>query len=227
VPTGKKWTLRNQVVHDAVQRLIEFHISELQEYCDEVERYFAQQQKQVFERYKKQIAKHLDLDPDGDIAEFYGEERSRIELIFLTTLRYSLVVMTHSLLEVTLEDLCQHFQRSRNLRTTIDDLPGEGIDRAKRYLSQECKIDFSETTQEWQTIGRSAKVRNCITHCQGNVKKVRGQKKQQALMNIIKTMKRKGLTLDAAERSIRIDKSYVPSLIRCCDICIHTVLKQW
>jgi len=179
MPNRTKRMLRDQVVQNAVQRLIEFRISELQEYRDEVEGYFVQQENKLLERYNKQIAKHP--DPDGDIAEFYGEERSRIQEIFLTTLRYSLVIMTHSLLEVTLEDLCQHFQRSKNLTTTIDDVPGEGLERAKRYLKQKCKVDFPETTKEWQTIERSTKVRNAIAHYQGNVKKVRGQKKRVRL----------------------------------------------
>lgn len=225
MPNRTSWKLHNKVVQDAVRRLIGFRISELREYRDEVEDYFARQQKRLLERYKKQIAKHP--DPEGDIAEFYGEERSRIQEIFLTTLRYSLVVMTHSLLEATLEDLCQHLQYSRKLTATIDDISGEGMERAKRYLKQECKIDFPETTKEWQTIERSAKVRNNIVHYQGNVKKIRDQKKRQSLETIIKNMKGSGLSLDDAERFIRIDDSYVPLLIRCCDVCIHKIFAQW
>jgi hypothetical protein len=214
-----KRRLSEHVVHNAVQRLIEFRISELREYCDEVEAYFVQQQKMILERFNRQVAKYP--DEQSDIAEMYGEEHSRIEEIFLTTFRYSMVVLVHSVLEVTLDDLCRRFQRSKSLATTLDTFRGDGIARAKRYLKEECKINFPEGTNEWQQIERSIKIRNCIVHTQGNVKKVRHP--DDLGKHIEDT---KGVTLDAAKRSLRIDATYVPLLIDSSDVCIHKILDQ-
>jgi hypothetical protein len=218
----KARTLSEQVVHNAVQRLIEFRIMELREYCEELEAYFAKQQKNILDRYNKEIAKNP--QEQSDIAEYFGEEKSRIEEIFLTNFRYSMVVSVHSVLEVTLDDLCLRLQRSKRITKTLDSSQGDGIARAKRYLKEVCKISFPEGANEWQQIERSIKIRNCIVHAQGNVNKVRDSKKREKLKKLIADTN--GITLDAAERFIRIDSAYVPSIIDYIDVCIHKILPQ-
>ena len=218
--TKKQGSLGDQVLHDVLRRHINLEMMELREYAEEIEHYFAQQQKKLLERYEREVEKYPAAQED--IAEYLGEEKSRIEEIFLRSFRYSMIIAAHSVLEVLLEDLCRHAQRLHHQTKSVRDLGNDGIARAKRYLKTIAKISFPENTNAWQQIEKSLKIRNCIVHTQGNIKKTRNPK---ALRNLVKSIK--GITLDGADRFIHIDSTYVPALIDNIETCVQHVYRSF
>ncbi|HUX80237.1 MAG TPA: hypothetical protein VMW10_10920, partial [Alphaproteobacteria bacterium] len=72
-------------------------------------------------------------------------------------------------LEISLNDLCRYLCNSKKLYLSLEDLRGDGTERAKLYLTKACLIDFPESSNEWNEILKLNKIRNCIVHAQGDI----------------------------------------------------------
>ena len=80
-------------------------------------------------------------------------------------------------------------------------------------------IDFPESSHEWQEIQKFNAIRNCIVHAEGDVAEV---KSPQKLKNIIRSTS--GISLDRAiERFIRIESTYILSIIKCIENFINNI----
>ncbi|EFK4560989.1 hypothetical protein A8X04_002981, partial [Escherichia coli] len=93
----------------------------------------------------------------------------------------SALVSLYSCLEHNLNDYCNICQRIVNTNISVTDFNGDGIHKAKRYLTKLMDINFG-LSQEWQFMTEFNKVRNCIVHANGDIKKM---STAVALKNII------------------------------------------
>jgi hypothetical protein len=83
-------------------------------------------------------------------------------------------------------------------------------------------IDFPESSHEWQEIKKFNAIRNCIVHAEGDVSEV---KNPQKLKNIIRSTT--GISLDSAiEKFIRIESSYILSIIKCIENFINNIYEE-
>ena len=89
----------------------------------------------------------------------------------------------------------------------LEDVRGDGIERAKLYLSKVCLIDFPEQSNEWNMMQKLNSIRNCVVHAEGIVPNVKSPKK---LKNIINNTD--GLELEN-EKYLKIECSYIASAI--------------
>jgi len=92
------------------------------------------------------------------------------EEMFPDTLRKSLFVSTYSTFESFLTELCEDTQARLKLTKSVRDYHGRGIRRARDYLVNEAGGDVPSGNR-WQTILTYGKLRNCIVHCQGEIRK--------------------------------------------------------
>ena len=77
---------------------------------------------------------------------------------------------------------------------------GEGIVRAKDYLEKLAKVDFSALNDEWSHLMTLNRIRNCIVHCEGDIKSSTSAAQLQNIVN-----KTRGLFL-RNERYIRVER---------------------
>lgn len=209
-----------KVIQRSIRSRIDGKLEEIKEYYEELERKFERDKKRVSERYSKEVEDNkLTEEMENEIGEYFGEEHARIEDIFIKNLRYSVIVTIYSFLETTLNDLCRYLHHSKNLSLTLDEVKGDGIERAKLYLQKVCLINFPEKSHEWQEIQKFNLIRNCIVHAEGNVEEVASPTK---IKRIIKNTK--GLSLDRSiERFVRIEGDYILSIIFCIEKFIEIV----
>ena len=110
-----------------------------------------------------------------------------------------------------MNSLCTILQKMNDLNVELNDLRGDGIERARLYLTKVCEIQFPDASHEWAEIQKLNSIRNCIVHAEGNVDDVRSPTK---LRNIVKNTK--GISLES-ERYLSIDKKYLEMVIACVD----------
>ena len=123
----------------------------------------------------------------------------------MKTFHYSTIVTVYSLLEISLNDLCRYLCNSKKLSSSLEELRGKGIKRAKLYLEKVCLIDFPENN-EWNEILKFNEIRNCIVHAQGDIEDAKSPKSPKKLRNIVANTS--GVELEN-ERFIIIDSEYI------------------
>ncbi len=92
-----------------------------------------------------------------------------------------------------------------NFGVQLEDLRGDGIDRARLYFVKICGIDHPDSSREWSEIQKLKKIRNCIVHADGDVLDARSPDK---IKNIVKNTP--GLSLEN-ERYLVIKNKYLES----------------
>lgn len=211
---------REKMVQRMILDRIRHKLEDIKEYYEELEHKFESDKRKLSERYEKEVTgKKLTTEMEDQIGEYFGEEHQRIEGLFLKNFRYSVVVTIYSFLETTLNDLCYHLCRSKKLLLALDEIKGDGIERARLYLQKVCLINFPDNSHEWQEIQKFNLIRNCIVHTEGNVEEIKSPDK---LKRVIRSTK--GVCLDPQiQRFVHIEKAYIPSIICCIENFINNV----
>ncbi|MEH5352901.1 hypothetical protein PO494_02845, partial [Escherichia coli] len=115
------------------------------------------------------------------LEDYYSEQYDFLVNIQPNIFNKSALVSLYSCLEHNLNDYCNICQRIVNTNISVTDFNGDGIHKAKRYLTKLMDINFG-LSQEWQFMTEFNKVRNCIVHANGDIKKM---STAVALKNII------------------------------------------
>ena len=194
----------NKMIQRIIKSRTENELEEVKQYYEELEYKFQRDKKRLSKRYDKEVGNgKLDPETKYQLDEYFSEEHYIIESIFLKTFRYSTIVTVYSLLEISLNDLCCYLCNTKKLALSLDELRGDGIERAKLYLAKVCLVDFPETGNEWNEIQKLNKIRNCIVHAQGDIENA---KSPQKLRNIVANTS--GIELEN-DRFVRIDSAYI------------------
>lgn len=105
------------------------------------------------------------------LEDYYSEQYDFLVNIQPNIFNKSALVSLYSCLEHNLNDYCNICQRIVNTNISVTDFNGDGIHKAKRYLTKLMDINFG-LSQEWQFMTEFNKVRNCIVHANGDIKKM-------------------------------------------------------
>lgn len=84
-----------------------------------------------------------------------------------TIMRYSAVVMLHTIFETQARSLCRDIQVEKNIPVKLSDFRGSPVDRFKLYLALAAVP--SDTWPEWLPMTEAQKIRDCIVHVYGYV----------------------------------------------------------
>lgn len=142
-------------------------------------------------------------DETREVGDYFSDEYYMIEEIHVGMYRKSTLVSVHSFLENSLNSLCRHLYARRTYPVKLDDLRGEGIVRAKNYLEKLAKVDFIALNGEWSHLMTFNKIRNCIVHCEGDIK---SSNSTSTLQDIVDN--NHSLTL-RDDRYINVEREYV------------------
>ncbi|QLV00765.1 hypothetical protein HV284_06565 [Escherichia marmotae] len=105
------------------------------------------------------------------LEDYYSEQYDFLVNIQPNIFNKSALVSLYSCLEHNLNDYCNICQRIVNTNISVTDFNGDGIHKVKRYLTKLMDINFG-LSQEWQFMTEFNKVRNCIVHANGDIKKM-------------------------------------------------------
>lgn len=103
--------------------------------------------------------------------EHYSEQYDFLTNIQPNIFNKSSLVSLYSCLEHNLNDFYNICQKIKGTEISVTDLHGDGIHKAKKYLTKLMNVNFG-ASQEWEFIIDLNKVRNCIVHANGNINKM-------------------------------------------------------
>src|SRR6185437_15824128 len=63
---------------------------------------------------------------------------------------YSQLLIVYGYFEKTLNDVCAEFRSSENIKLSLADLHGHGIERARNYLVKVVGFEKAFSTSDWQ-----------------------------------------------------------------------------
>ena len=89
--------------------------------------------------------------------------------VFPTLQWTSIFNSAYSLFERHLNDLCGILGKNAATRIELTDLNGQGIERAKIFLSKIVGITYVFASTEWRDIQNYSKVRNIFVHASGKL----------------------------------------------------------
>jgi len=111
----------------------------------------------------------------GESAEHRAElvellaESSRVEGI-VNLMRQSFFVSLYAFLELWLRRECRvEGRRRENVKLSLSDLRGRGIEQAKTYFTKVLESEFPFASEEWNKIKKYQWLRDCIVHRQGSL----------------------------------------------------------
>lgn len=189
------------------------------DYKSRIEEKYDQELTELHEKYIEQ-AKGLNEYELGVFREDTAEDRFYIEDIYTKIHVRSTLVTLYSFLENSLNRLCNQLESRNSYPLKLNELRGDGIFRAKLFLEKLALIDFRPVNPEWMKISDMNKLRNCIIHCEGNIKKT---KNESAIKEIIK--KNKSLECHFSSELI-VKKEYVDELILTIEKLITELFEQ-
>lgn len=82
---------------------------------------------------------------------------------------YSQLLIVYGHFEKLLNDLCNEQKNERKIQLSLKDLHGQGIERARNYLSKVVGVNECFQKSEWQKIKSISVLRNAVAHRDGFV----------------------------------------------------------
>ncbi|MCY7627752.1 hypothetical protein MH206_01695 [Bacillus altitudinis] len=196
----------------------EVELSVIRDYYHEMEKYNYSAQ----EKHKEYLrnAKKYTLEGLGQEADSYADHYMDIfneNLDYyvnghLQLLRRTTFVEIYFLFEDFMNKKCKLHKELNNSNLSLRDINGQGIERAKIYLTKVCNITEPFKTKEWSNIIEYGKARNAIVHNRSIVVK----KKDYGVKNLpgLKVVKIR----DDNSFPFILEEDFVP-------ICLNTINK--
>jgi len=176
-------------------------IQHLEHYVNEIEQKFEAD----LQKIEYPDISEIKLFEDEVIEDYFPDEFKVIENVFKYRFRYSIITSLYTLLEVSINQLCDHLKKYEKLPISYRELRGDGIQRAKNYLCKMCAITEPFNRKEWADIQTLNLLRNCIVHADGNIEQTKSPDK---LKNRIKVTNH-----ISGNSELHIDKEYLLFII--------------
>jgi hypothetical protein len=110
-------------------------------------------------------------NPNHEYSGFDIHEGNFLELInFESKTLQAGILILHSEVENNLKYVCNSVGQEKGKTLKPKDISGQGIiDKCKKYLEQEFNIDFSSKQEPWDKLSAYNRLRNIITHQDGQI----------------------------------------------------------
>ncbi len=145
-------------------------ISGMSRYYESVEQHLESASKSARAEITRGI-QSLGLAPDdarGEMAVAFQEHAAKYDMLFANFLRYSFVALVHLVLVDWLGRLCRVV---KNVRESCQPLPAARRGAIKEYRHWLAEQGVSVPEDLWQRVHDLTKVRNCIVHASGSLKR--------------------------------------------------------
>jgi len=147
---------------------IEVDFENIYSYCKFTEAALRREKEKFLTLHNEKINK-LTPDEKRDFDELSIEIHWKLYDVFPTLQWTSIFNSAYSLFERHLNDLCRILGKNAPTKIELTDLKGQGIERAKIFLSKIVGISNVFDSTEWKEIQDYAKVRNVLVHSTGKL----------------------------------------------------------
>ena len=154
----------------------------LRDYITAQEVFVARSLEEFDAKVKEEALKLSEGDRD-ELLDFYNDEGWVLSEKHPPILWYSCFVACYSVLEHTLQRLCNTL-KPKNQCFEVSDLKGDIPSQAKSYLKKVAGVDFPDETTEWGKIRVYQRIRNKIVHQGGTLDKKEQKNIKEALRGI-------------------------------------------
>lgn len=154
---------------------IELVFLDFKNYQNTIEKFLELEKQNLEKSYQKKISELNENNTDSwnRMVENFSERYNEIARIFPHNFRASFLIQIISFIEHELKEICEQYEFSNKTKYSVNDLNGNNdIEKAKKYLTKSCNVNFEKLNPEWQFILMVKRIRNKLVHHQGFVKKV-------------------------------------------------------
>lgn len=145
--------------------------------CGFVKQFLEREQKEFQESYDKKIAEIAEEHRDEYI-QWIGDNHWYLFEVFPSLQWMSLFNSSYTVFEKNLNHMCEMAGRRVNAKITLKDISGQGIERAKIYLTKVVGIEEPFKTEKWHNIKKYAELRNVLAHASGELDLTKPNHKQ-------------------------------------------------
>ncbi len=208
-----------------INRAMRRSLKEFKEYSGDLEAKFKGEREKKLEDFKLDLereAKEKDYSDDDIelINKHYENEYAEVSDSKLLLYRKSTLMSLYTFLESQLHRVCVLAKERHELTLDVAELKGEGVVRSKDYLKKHGLLDTTPINGEWSSIQEFNKVRNCLVHCNGNIRFYRNE-------NQIKKIVEQSQHLELLHGEVLfISKDYVDFTISNMELFIEEVHRQ-
>lgn len=117
----------------------------------------------------KQQAEKLTLEEQEDFYHCIAFQERDLYEFFPQLQRNALFLLAYGIFERRLNLLCEEHFKDFKPELSVKDFSGQGIHRAKTYLSKVHKVEAPFELPEWKEITNIGKLRNVIAHSSGEL----------------------------------------------------------
>ncbi len=150
--------------------------------------------KKESDRLSKQMDKNIERLPPEDrdhVYEYYGDDLWRMNEVFPSIHRESMLITIFSILENQLNFICKELAPRAKCDIGLAELGARGIDRCKVYLKRVVGVSFPSGSKYWRDIKMFQNLRNIIVH--NNSRLDNNGKGHKAIKDYIRKSKYLGL----------------------------------
>lgn len=208
-----------------INRAMRRNLKEFKEYSADLEAKFKGEREKKLEDFKLDLEKEVkEKDYSDDdielINEYYENEYAEVSDSKLLLYRKSTLMSLYTFLESQLHRVCILAKERNEITLDVSELKGEGVIRSKDYLKKHGLLDITPINGEWSAIQEFNKVRNCLVHCNGDIRFYRNE-------NQIKKIVEKSQYLELLHDEILfINKDYIDFTISNIESFIEEVHRQ-
>jgi hypothetical protein len=170
----------NQAKYELSLRLLESIKGQVLNKIEALEqfRYFALQsieiEKKAFQNRFRKSTKGMTEREISNLLDIMSEDSFLIDSVFQNIYTYSFVIILYSYIENGLNTICwaeyhaklkaHILMGGQEIKIQYNDVPGKGIERAKKYLKEEIKKNIYTDGESWTEIKSLQKIRDSIVH---------------------------------------------------------------
>lgn len=137
-------------------------------HCTFIKSVFSNEQTILSEKFKDLLNKATEKQKERLYAHFETEQYYVGDL-FPTIHWSAMFVAGFNLFEKAINDICKVVHAMSGLNKGLKDESGQGIERAKKYLSKNYNITVPFSIKQWERIATFAKIRNVLSHTAGEL----------------------------------------------------------
>lgn len=193
-------------------------ISALRKYLEVMEA----QMEEVHRCERVAMERERPQNADEEDRQLFMNQQQALEDLFeqdlAPAMRYSFVVLMHTVFETRLRAFCSDMQSERRIPIPLRDVRGSPIEQARTYLTKLATLQVADVP-EWQHLRTLQKVRDCIVHAFGYVADSRDEKEIRELAS-----QSIGLTIDDYGR-LALTKRFCDEHLSCLARFFHSLFR--
>jgi hypothetical protein len=167
--------------------IVELELDSLKSYATTIEEAIGAKAGTFYDDFDEK-AKYMTAEEREQFGDRVADEDWHLHEQYPALLWQTTFIATYSLLERSLLGLCELLENLQHLDLSLEDIKGQGIEAAQKYLKKVCRVPFPDANNpDWDAIQRARKIRNCFVHQLGQLK-IPGSNRDNQLRSLVKSL---------------------------------------